>query len=199
MLTLYNFPRSGNCYKVRLFLSLIDRPFACTDIDLLSGGTSTPSFLKLNPRGQVPVLVNDEEVIWDSMAILVYLARRYADPAWFPDDPAQQAKVMQWLAVSENEILYGLARARAIRQFQRPFDLDECMTMATAALKILDHQLEKQDWLAAGHATIADIACYPYVALAPEGGLSLEPYVSLQAWMDRIKALPGYISMQGID
>jgi glutathione S-transferase len=199
MLKLYNYPRSGNSYKIRLFLSLIARPYVCEDIDLPGGGTSAPSFLELNPRGQVPVLMDGEEIIWDSMAILVYLARQYADASWFPEAPLAQARVMQWLAVSENEILYGLARARAIRVLNRPFDPDECKAMGTAALKLLEQQLGKQHWLAADHPTIADIACYPYVALAPEGDISLESYTAIKAWMNRIRALSGYIGMQGID
>jgi len=199
VLTLYDFPLSGNCYKIRLFLALIEKDYQSIEIKLQEGETTQLSFLKLNPRGQVPVIDDEGEIIWDSMAILVYLARGYADRTWFPDDALDQARVMQWLAVSENEVLYGLARARGIRLFNRPFDPDECNAMGLAALKLLDDQLSQHEWLATDQPTIADIACYPYVALAPEGGIELTPYPAVLAWIKRIRALPGYVTMPGLD
>lgn len=199
MLTLYDFPLSGNCYKIRLFLALIKKEYQSIEINLLEGETNQPSFIKLNPRAQVPVIDDKGEIIWDSMAILVYLARRYADKAWFPEDAVDQARIMQWLAVSENEVLYGLARARGIRLFNRPFDPVECNAMGIAALKLLDERLSQRAWLASDQHTIADIACYPYVALAPEGGIELTPYPAVLAWIKRIQALPSYISMPGLD
>lgn len=199
MLTLYNYPRSGNCYKIRLFLALIRKEYQTVEVDLKGGETARPEFLKLNPRGQVPVIEDGGEIVWDSMAILVYLARTYAKSSWFPEAVTDQARVMQWLAVSENELLYGLARARAIRVMKRPFDVDECKTMGMAGLKLLEGRLAEHDWLATAQPSIADIACYPYVALAHEGDIELSPFPSVRAWMDRIKALPAYVAMPGID
>ncbi len=80
------------------------------------------------------------------------------------------AKVMQWLAMSENEILYGLARARAVKLFNRPWDLAQCQDLGKAGLAVMETRLASQPWLAQEVPTIADIACYPYVALAQEGG-----------------------------
>lgn len=195
MLKLYNFPLSGNCYKIRLFLSLIGKEYQTIGVNLANGENTQPSFLKINPRGQVPVIDDEGQIIWDSMAILCYLARRYATASWFPEDALQQAQVMQWLAVSENEILYGLARARAIRLFNRPFDPEECHSMAVSGLTLLDQRLSTQAWLASNQPSIADIACYPYVLLAPEGEIDLAPYPSVLSWIDRIQAMPGYIAM----
>lgn len=198
MLKLYNFPLSGNCYKIRLFLSLIGKEYQTIEINLANGENTQPSFLKINPRGQVPVIDDDGQIIWDSMAILCYLAKRYAPASWFPEDALQLAQVMQWLAVSENEVLYGLARARAIRLFKRPFDREECHSMGVSALTLLDQRLSTQPWLAGNHQpSIADIACYPYVLLAPEGEFDLAPYPSVLGWIDRIQAMPGHIAMTG--
>ncbi|MES9931011.1 MAG: glutathione S-transferase N-terminal domain-containing protein, partial [Candidatus Thiodiazotropha sp. 6PDIVS] len=97
-LKLYDLDRSGNCYKVRLLLAMLDLDYERVPIDILSGETMTPSFKDLNPRGQVPVLIDDGIVIWDSMAILVYLARQYGDQSWLPEDALGEARVMQWLA-----------------------------------------------------------------------------------------------------
>lgn len=203
-LTLYDFPLSGNCHKVRLLLSLMGIEYQVEPVDIKANGTQTPSFLKLNPRGQLPVLADGDTVIWDSMAILVYLARRYGDTQdgnnrWLPDDPVTEAHIMQWLAVSENEILYGLARARAVFKIGRPFNLEECQALGQAGLALLEGHLDNRDWLATNaHPSIADIACYPYVALAPEGEISLSPYPNIQAWLGRIQNLPGYVDMPGM-
>jgi glutathione S-transferase len=111
---LYDMELSGNCYKIRLFCALLGLSYETVPVDLLKGEHKTAAFLALNPRGQVPVLDDAGTLVWDSMAILVYLAKKHGDEQWLPTEPAPLARVMQWLAVSENEILYGLARARAV-------------------------------------------------------------------------------------
>lgn len=193
---LYDYELSGNCYKIRLLLALLGLPYTRVAINSLTGETLTPEFRRLNPRGQIPVLEDGSEVIWDSQAILAYLARRYGEEGqWLPEPPLALARVMQWLAVSENELLYGLARARVILRFGRPFNLEEAQTLGRAGLELLESHLAERQWLAAGHVTIADIACYPYVALAPEGGLLLDAYPAVQAWLKAVEALPGYVPM----
>jgi glutathione S-transferase len=102
---------------------------------------------------------------------------------------------MQWLAVAENELLYGLARARATVLLGRPFDLNQCHRDAQPGLEALEWRLENSPWLAADHPTIADIACYPHMALAGEGSLSLEPYQSVKTWLKRFVGLSGWIPM----
>jgi glutathione S-transferase len=195
-LKLYDYPVSGNCYKIRMLLSMLGREYDRVNVDIRAGESMTPEFLRMSPRGQIPVLIDGEDVVWDSMAILVYLARRYGGEAWLPAGPLAESRVMQWLAVAENELIYGLARARAINLLQRPFDKAQCLRDAELGLKALEQQLSQNDWLAADHATIADIACYPYVSLAHEGDISLEPYPSVRTWLKRFDALPGWIALE---
>lgn len=198
-LTLYDYPLSGNCHKVRLLLSLMNVDYRVEPVDIPTGGTQTDAFLKLNPRGQVPVLIDGDTVIWDSMAILTYLARQYGEAHWLPEDPLALARVMQWLAVSENELLYGLARARVVLKLGRPFNLEECQTLGRSALDLLEKHLADRDWLASDdRPSIADIACYPYAALAPEADVDLAPYPNVCRWLSRIQALPGYTGMPGM-
>ena len=197
MITLYGSPVSGNAYKARLLLGLLGLEFEETVIDLQAGENRTAAFLALNPRGQIPTLVDGGVTVWDSQAILVYLARRYGE-AWLPVAPAAMAEVMQWLAVSENELLFGLARARAVKYFGRDFDLPSCQTYGHAGLKVLEQRLGAHRWLAAGRPTIADVACMPYVALSHMGGIPLDDYPAVRAWVDRVRALPGFIAMEGI-
>ena len=197
MMTLYGGPVSGNAYKARLFLSLLGLAFEEKVVNLQTGENRAESFLALNPRGQIPTLVDDEVTVWDSQAILVYLARRYGE-AWLPVEPVAMAEVMQWLAVAENELLFGLARARAVKVFGRDFDLASCQAYGRAGLKVLEQRLAAHRWLAAGKPTIADIACMPYVALSWMGDIPLDDYPACRAWIDRIRAIPGFVAMEGI-
>ena len=116
-LRLYDHERSGNCYKVRSLLFLLGLEYARSDVDIRSGATRETPFRVLNPRAQIPVLADGETVTWDSMATLAYLARRYGDAHWLPTEPLAVVRVMPWLAVAGNEILYGLSRARSALVF----------------------------------------------------------------------------------
>lgn len=195
---LYDMELSGNCYKIRLFCALLGLTYESIPVNLVGGQHKEADFLALNPRGQVPVLDDAGTVIWDSMAILVYLAKKYGDEQWLPTEAEPMARVMQWLAVSENEILYGLARARAVVRFNRPWDLAACQEMGNSGLACMERHLQRSHWLAAGHPTVADIACYPYVALAPEGGVALDGRPCVEKWIARMQALPGYVEMPGL-
>ncbi|MGH8743736.1 MAG: glutathione S-transferase family protein [Burkholderiales bacterium] len=195
---LYDRDVSGNSYKIRLLLSMLGLPYETVNINTAKGEQKQPEFIKLNPRGQIPVLEADGKAIWDSTAILVYLARRYGGEKWLPLDAHDMAEVMQWLAMAQNEILYGLARARAIVLFNRKADLNEAQAAGQNALKVLESHLQHHEWLALGRVTIADIACYPYVALAEKGGIPLDPYPSVLAWMKRTQLLPGFVTMPGL-
>ena len=198
MMKLYTAEMSGNAYKARLALSLLGLDYEPIEVNLSAGDNRTDAFLALNPRGQIPVLVDGDIVVWDSQAVLVYLARQYSQQSWLPTEAWPMAEVMQWMAVAENEVLFGLARARAVKLFNRPWNFDECKAYGHAGLTLIDNHLSQRDWLACAHLTIADIACYPYVALARAGELPLDDFGHIAKWMQRIEALPGYVAMPGI-
>lgn len=192
---LYMAERSGNAYKVRLLLSLLDIPYEKVVIDLSRREQKQPAYLKLSPRGQVPVLEDGGRVIWDSTAVLFYLARKYGGENWLPIESGEMAEVMQWMALAQNEIHYGLQFARAIVHLSRPGNLEECQAYGRVALRVMEDRLEGHAWLALGHMTIADIACFPYVAMAPDANIPLDEYAGLRAWVERIQALPGYVPL----
>ena len=195
---LYDFELSGNAYRIRLMLALLGLNYEPVPLKLMQGEQREPAFLKLNPRGQVPTLDDNGTVVWDSLAILVYLARKHGGEKWLPLDAEGMAEVMQWLAVMENEVLYGLARARVICKFKRAGNLEEAQLLGRKALDVLEPRLTARPWLALDRVTIADIGCFPYVALAPEGEIPLETYPRVRNWIERIKALPGFVGMPGI-
>ncbi|MBL8481465.1 MAG: glutathione S-transferase family protein [Rhodocyclaceae bacterium] len=195
---LYDLELSGNCYRVRLLLSLLGQPVQLVNVNLGAGENRQPWFLALNPRGQVPVLDDDGFVVWDTLAIMTYLARKAGGEKWLPSDPKNMARVMQWLAVMENETQYGLARARVIASMGFPGNLEEAQKIGLRVLGILEARLTAHDWLALPHCTLADIGCFPYVALARQGGLPLDDYPAILRWIARIKSLQGYVAMPGV-
>jgi glutathione S-transferase len=197
-LKLHDLELSGNCYKVRLFCALLGVPLQLVPIDFLGGAHKRSPLIEQNPFGEIPVLEDGDLTLRDSQAILVYLARKYGGEAWLPADAAGMAEVISWLMVAENEIARGPNDARLHDKFGVKLDVEQARAKAGRIFDLLESRLRRHNWLAAGRVTIADIACMPYVALAHEGGLSLDTYPSVRAWIGRIKALPGFISMPAL-
>ncbi|WP_236170924.1 glutathione S-transferase family protein [Pseudomonas pseudonitroreducens] len=196
---LHDVALSGNCYKVRLFLGLIGHKTELVPVDLQGGAHKRPAFLAINPRGQVPALEDGELRLGDSHAILAYLARQYGEPHWSPQDAMTQGRIANWLSYSANEVQHGLALARVILLFKRPGDLGAAQAKDRHALELLDATLADHRWLAQTEKpSIADIAVYPYVALAPEGGLEPSAYPYVQDWLARVRALPGYVAQPAL-
>jgi glutathione S-transferase len=185
---------SGHTHRVSLLLRMLDIPFRF--VPAPGDVRQTPAFRALNPLRQIPVLQDGTLTLADSNAILVYLSKRY-DPAgrWLPEEPAAAARVERWLSIATGEIRYGPGLARLIAQFGVPGDPAWAGQIAARILAFMDEHLEARTFLAADHATIADLACYSYVAQAPEGGIALTPYPHVQAWLGRVEALPGFEAM----
>jgi glutathione S-transferase len=198
MIEIYHTELSGNCHKVRLMSALLGLEYELIPINMATGEHKSPQFLKLNPLGQIPVLVDNDLILRDSQAILVYLGRKYGRENWLPLEAESMAKVMQWLSFAANEINTSLFIARLHFRFNMEFDWESAQHKGKQVLQIMNEHLQNRDWLELNHPTIADIACYPYVGLAPEGKVSLDAYPNVIAWIERIKALPGYIGMPGL-
>ncbi len=193
---LYRFALSGHAHRAQLMLSLLQQPFEMIDVDLRAGEHRTAQYLARNPFGQVPVIEDGEATIADSNAILVYLALSY-DPQrrWLPADSRTQAEVQRWLGVAAGMLAAGPAAARVACVFGRPRD-PQTVVIARRLFDLMEQHLQSRTWLAADHATIADVAMYSYTAHAPEGGIGLARWPSLRAWLQRVEALPGFVGMQ---
>lgn len=202
---LYDLERSGNCYKIRLFLSILGIKYTKIPINPGAGENRTSDFLAMNPNGLVPVLVDGPTTLYDSAAILAYLAKKYGGDAWFPGETNQFANVIRWLVFEQSEGRYGLARARAIAlknptSLARSGTLQESQALGIMALDKLNTQLIKTQWLAGDHVpTVCDIACYPYTAMSNEAGLSLDLYPGIKRWIQDIEGLPGHVLLPGIN
>ena len=192
---LYNFPKSGHAHRIELMLSLLNLPTELVFVDLAKGAHKQPDFLALNPFGQVPVIDDNGTVIADSNAILVYLAKKYDNGTWLPEAPAAAAREQRWLSVAAGPLAYRPPAARLVTVFGASFNTDEVITRAHTLLKVIDAELAKSPFLAGDTPTIADVANYSYIAHAPEGNVSLEPYANVRSWLARIEALPGFVPM----
>jgi len=189
-------PLSGHSHRAQLMLSLLDREFDLIEVDMRSGAHKAPAFVQLSPFGQVPVLESEGEVIADSNAILAYLAVRYdTSGRWYPRDAVGGAKVQRWLSVAAGQLAAGPMAARLANVFGLPVDRAKAQAGAVALFSVMEAELAGGPFLAGRHPTIADVALYTYTAHAPEGGVALEPYPAIRAWIGRIEGLPGFVPM----
>jgi glutathione S-transferase len=185
---------SGHAHKVEVFLRLLGLDFDY--VEAPREVRAADAFLRLNPLRQIPVLEDGDVVVADSNAILVYLAKRYdASGRWLPEDPVGAAAVQRWLSISAGEIKHGPANARAVKLFGLDIHLDDARAIAGRLLTFMDQHLADRDWLAGPTPTLADVACYPYVACAPDGDVDLRPYPAVRAWIRRFEALPNVRAM----
>jgi glutathione S-transferase len=196
-IVLYGNPLSGHSHRVELLLRMLKLSYRF--VPAPAEVRREAQFLGLNPLGQIPILEDGELVLADSNAIMVYLAKRYAPrSSWLPEEPIAAAKVQRWLSIAAGEVRYGAAVARAIAQGWMTGDHGAAVGVATRMLQFMNSHLADRTYLASDAPTIADLACYSYVAHAPEGGVSLDPYPAVRGWLSRIEALPGFVAMPAL-
>lgn len=193
-MNLYDYVLSASCYKVRLMAALLGQPLTLRAVNFHPAREhKSPDMLKLNPNGTLPILQDGDTILTETVDMLRHLT---ADtPVWRGDDD-------RWLALSAdlNNSL-GLARLHDILQFD--VDINAARGAGVKLLRMLEAHLTDQRFdgcmfLTGDRPTIADIACFPNSALAPDGGVSLDPYPSIRLWMRAIRSLPGFIEMPGI-
>ncbi|MGC1522996.1 MAG: glutathione S-transferase [Steroidobacteraceae bacterium] len=190
-ITLHGTELSGHVHRVELLLRMLGLSYRFVPAPAAVRGTA--EFHTLNPLRQIPVLQDGDLTLADSNSILVYLAKRYAPGSpWLPEDPVGAARVQRWLSIAAGEVMHGPATARMVAQFNFPGDVRRAKQIAARLLNFMNEHLRDRSFLAAEHATIADLACYSYTAHAPEGGIALGEYPSVLAWLRRVEALPHF-------
>ena len=200
MITIHGMLDSGNCYKPRLLMSLLGRPFRHAETSSRDGSTHTAEFLAMNPVGKVPLLVlEDGRTLSESNAILFYLAE---GTAFVPSEPFVRALMLQWLffeqyshepaiAVRRSLMLYPERAARAT-----PERMKETLEGGLKALAVMEARLSQAEWLAGEAPSLADIALYAYTHDAAAGGFDLAPFPGIGAWLARVEALPSFRPMR---
>ncbi|MBO4220852.1 glutathione S-transferase family protein [Bradyrhizobium neotropicale] len=197
-LTLYSHPQSGHAHRVELLLSMLDLSYRLRDVDLARRAHRTPEFLRLNPLGEVPLLVDGERPIAESNSILIYLARRENRIDWLPLDPVGLASVETWLSRAADKLASGIAKARSIKLFGLRSDLSEAQGLGIRLLKTIDAHLEMHPYLAGADPTIGDLAIYSYAALSDEAGIELSSFRRVVEWIGRIESLPKFVPLRRV-
>ncbi len=198
MFKIYGDYQSGNCYKIKLLMSLLQIEHEWIDVDILKNETKTVSYLGKNPMGQIPLLeCGDGSFIAESNAILNYLAD--ASPL-LSNEPFNRAKILQWQFFEQYSHEPYIAVARFIAKYLGLPDnkKDEYTAKQEGghkALAVMEQQLLHSPYLVGNHLSIADISLYGYTHVADEGGFDLAEYPAIQRWIKNIQQLPNYVPM----
>ncbi|MEE4754179.1 glutathione S-transferase family protein [Pseudomonas alliivorans] len=198
MYKVYGDYNSGNCYKIKLMLNLLNIQYEWVPVDILNGETQTPAFLAKNPNGKIPVLeLEDGTCLWESNAILNFLAD---GTAYLPTEPRLRTQVLQWQFFEQYSHEPSVAVARFIQFYlglpaERMVEYHAMQKSGYRALAVMEQQLDRTPFLVGEHFSIADITLYAYTHVAHQGGFDLAPYSGIRKWLDRVKAQPGYVGM----
>jgi glutathione S-transferase len=193
---LYDSSISGNSYKVRLAAAQLGVPLEIVPVDILRGESRTPEFLRLNPNGRTPIVEDDGFVLAESNAILAYLAR---GTRLLPDDRRRWALVFQWLFFEQYSHEPFIATSR-FWLLHKPAGPERDAAIATrregglAALRVMDGHLATRAFFVDEYS-IADVALFAYTHVSHEGGFPLDDFAHVRAWIQRVRAQPGFVAM----
>jgi len=196
MPTLYDYLDSGNGYKIRLLLALLEQPFRWVELDIMKGETRTPAFLAKNPNGRIPALeLDDGTCLAESDAILWYLAE---GTPFLPGERTARAQVLQWMFFEQYSHEPYVATPRFILKHLPPdsprrAELPKRLEQGRAALGVMERHLTGRRYLVGERYSIADIALYAYTHVAHEAQLDLSPFREVRAWLERIAGQPRHI------
>jgi glutathione S-transferase len=199
MYNLYTMQRSGNSYKVRLALALLDIPYRAVEIDILQGESRTPEFLAKNPNGQVPLLeVANGRYLAESNAILWYVA---IGTTLAPEDRLDRADAMQWMFFEQHALepnigaaYFWLSLVKGGRELHS-YSLEDWMERGYRALQVMEDHLATRSYFAANQLTVADIALFGYTHLAEQCDYDLSSFPAIRAWLKRIEGEPRFVPM----
>ena len=197
---LYGFPASPNTWKVRAVIAHLGVAVEDVLVDLGKGEQRRPEYLKLNPTGRTPTLVDRDLVLWESTAIMQYLASRTPGPLW-PDDTRVQADIVRWQSWHLQHWSAMACAPLLFESFVKPFfnmgpPDAAVMAKATQAFHreaaVLEEHLASRPYLVRGDLTLADFSVVSPLVYAAEGGLPIAAYPRLQDWSARVLALPAW-------
>ena len=198
MFTVYGMADSGNCYKVKLALEQLGRPYRWVQVDSTKGETRSRDFLARNANGKVPTLqLEDGSYLPESNAILYYLAE---DTPLLAADKLGRARALQWMFFEQYSHEPYVAVARFILRYlpadsARRAELPRLVERGRQALSVMEQHLAKQPFFAGASYTVADISLYAYTHCARDGGFDLQPFAAVRAWLERVRAQPGHVPL----
>ena len=200
MYKLYDFPLSGNCYKVRLLLTQLNIPFEGVKVNILQQETKLPDFLQKNPNSKVPVLeIEPGTFLTESNSILLYLA----DATPLLPEALDRVQVTQWLFFEQFSLGANLSRPRFWISIAKQADkfapiIEYHQRQGNAALQVMEQHLADRSFFVNQQYTIADIALYAYTHMATEGGYDMSQYPNIGSWCERVRSQPHHVSITAI-
>ncbi|MCL1068576.1 glutathione S-transferase family protein [Shewanella olleyana] len=199
-MTVYGDEKSGNCYKIKLTLNLLNINYQWQNVDLMKGETKTAEFLAKSPQGKLPIIeLADGRVLAESNAIIGYLAK---DSMLIPNDEFDKALMYQWMFYEQYTHEPCIAVARFIQLYQnmpaeRQSEYEALHAKGGQILTLLNEQLSDKPFVIGSQFTLADIALYAYTHVAHEGGFDLIHYPNINKWLEQVSKQKGYVSMFG--
>ena len=201
---LYHYPISAFARKTRIAALLLGVDLETEVVDLFTGEGQKPEFLKLNPQGKVPTLVDDDFVLWESNAIVQYLAAKAAPSALWPSDARARADIARWqfwestswapacvVYVYENLLKGILGRGEP-----DPEELKKGEEKFHRCAKLLNDHLADRAWLVGSEMTLADISVAAVLMYSDKAQYPIESYGHIQAWYEQIRQLPAWIATE---
>jgi glutathione S-transferase len=193
---LYDMALSPNAKRARIGLAETGAPFEKREVNLLAGQQKTPEYRRVHPLGRIPALDDGGVVVWESGAILLYLADRFPEAGLMPRPLAERGQVYQWLTFGETNIhaYMGPMGFQMLRKAPEARDqgiLDRGRKRMPEVLAVLDRQLAGKEYVV-GAFSIADCACAPWLDTAPALGIDLTPYANVERWLGRMRARPSW-------
>ena len=200
-LILHEYAQSGNCYKIRLTAAHLGIPIERREYDIMKGETRSAAFLEgVNANGRIPVLQIGDDYLAESNAACFYLAD--GSPL-IPADRYDRADMLHWMFWEQYNHEPNVATLRFWRFFIGEAGLTEAQrsqipakeAAGNAALALMDAHLARTPFFIGDRLTLADIALYAYTHFADDGGFDLGDFPNIIAWLGRVSALPGHISI----
>jgi len=198
MFRVYGDIQSGNCYKIKLLMCLLELQHEWVPVDILAGETHSEQFARMNPNQRIPVLdMGNGDTLSESNAILNYLAE---GTRYLPDDRYERAIVLQWQFFEQYSHEPFIATARYINKYlglprEREAEYHGKQEGGHKALSIMEQRLASSPFLVGDVLTIADISLYAYTHVAHEGGFDLHSYRAIGRWMASIEATENFVGM----
>lgn len=188
------FAQSGNAYKAALMLNLCGADWDAKFVDFFNGESKTPEYLELNEMGEVPVLIDGEKSLSQSGVILKYLSKKFNKFGAKTED--EELEILRWLLWDNHKLTGYVAALRYLLQFAKTGETDVTQFLRARikpCLKILNNHLENNAFAIGDEPTIADISMCGYLFWPDEFGVSWADYPAIASWLDRIKALDGWV------
>ena len=194
---LYYHPLSSNSRRVVLTAIELGAPLDLVVVDLLKGQHKAVDYLRLNPNGKVPLLDDDGFLLWESHAIMQYLADCSPGQTLYPEDAKARADVNRWLFWSAYHFTPAvglISRERVSKKMvggsggPDPVEIERGEALLTAAADVLDAHLAGKEWIAQDRLTLADLAIASPLMHTAAAQLPVTGYANLQAWFARVKA-----------